>query len=70
MHKAILLLTATASLTMPVIRAEAAIGWNLKDLFASFADNWTTFVLWTQADRDAIRAGPKTPLLASRSSLP
>jgi hypothetical protein len=27
-----------------------------KDLFASFADNWTTFVLWTQADRDTIRA--------------
>jgi hypothetical protein len=27
-----------------------------KDLFASFADNWTTVVLWTQADRDAIRA--------------
>ena len=29
---------------------------NSKDLFASFADNWTTVVLWTQADRDAIRA--------------
>jgi hypothetical protein len=29
---------------------------NSKTLFASFADNWTTVVLWTQADRDAIRA--------------
>lgn len=29
---------------------------NSKDLFASFVDNWTTVVLWTQADRDAIRA--------------
>jgi hypothetical protein len=29
---------------------------NSKDMFASFADNWTTVVLWTQADRDAIRA--------------
>jgi hypothetical protein len=26
-----------------------------KDRFATNADNWTTFVLWTQADRDAIR---------------
>jgi hypothetical protein len=41
-----------------------------KDLFASFADKWTTFVLWTQADRDAIRAALKTPVLASSSSLP
>jgi len=30
-----------------------------KDLFASFADNWTTVVLWTQADRDAIRVALK-----------
>ena len=29
---------------------------NSKELFASFADNWTTIVLWTQTDRDAIRA--------------
>ena len=29
---------------------------NSKDMFASFADNWTTVVLWTKADRDAIRA--------------
>jgi hypothetical protein len=29
---------------------------NSKDMFASFADNWATVVLWTQADRDAIRA--------------
>jgi hypothetical protein len=28
-----------------------------KDLFASFADTWATVVLWTQEDRDAIRAG-------------
>jgi hypothetical protein len=27
-----------------------------KDLFASLADSWMTFVLWTRADRDAIRA--------------
>jgi len=32
---------------------------NSKDLFASFADNWTTVVLWTQADRDAIRSALK-----------
>jgi len=159
MRKAMLLLTATASLTMSVITSQAAIGWNLKkceqafgkpiigpkaaligrksyefetkdfyinvfflagkvsriafykktgyidkstiptllaygapnpkwarayqdpdgnwhwtndskDLFASFADNWTTFVLWTRADRDAIRAALQTPLLASRSSVP
>jgi hypothetical protein len=41
---------------------------NSKDLFASFADNWTTFVLWTQADRDAIRAALKTSLLESLKS--
>jgi hypothetical protein len=29
---------------------------NSKNLFASFVDNWTTVVLWTKADRDAIRA--------------
>jgi len=27
-----------------------------KDMFASCADNWTTVVLWTEADRAAIRA--------------
>jgi hypothetical protein len=32
-----------------------------KNLFASFADNWTTLVLWTQADRDAIRATLRIP---------
>jgi hypothetical protein len=32
-----------------------------KDLFASFADNWTTVVLWTQADRDAIQVALKQP---------
>ena len=32
---------------------------NSKDLFASFADNWTTVVVWTQADRDAIRTALK-----------
>jgi hypothetical protein len=41
---------------------------NSKDLFASFADNWTRFVLWTQADRDAIRAALKTSLLESLKS--
>jgi hypothetical protein len=33
---------------------------NSKDLFASFADEWTTVVLWTQSDRDAIRAALKS----------
>ena len=33
-----------------------------KDLFASFADNWMTVVLWTQADRDAIRAALRADL--------
>jgi hypothetical protein len=32
-----------------------------KNLFASFADNWTTLVLWTQADRDAIRLTLRIP---------
>ena len=38
-----------------------------KDSFASFADNWTTVVLWTQADRDAIRAslGVNSTVLSS-----
>jgi hypothetical protein len=41
---------------------------NSKDMFASFADNWTTVVLWTQADRDAIRAAlvGVNPTLVSR----
>jgi hypothetical protein len=41
---------------------------NSKDMFASFADNWTTVVLWTQADRDAIRAALEgvSPTLVSR----
>jgi hypothetical protein len=39
-----------------------------KDRFATYADNWTTFVLWTQADRDAIRTalnGDNPTLLSS-----
>ena len=41
---------------------------NSKDMFASFADNWTTVVLWTQADRDAIRAALRgvDPILAAK----
>jgi hypothetical protein len=54
MRKTTLLLTVTASLSMVAISSQAAN--NSKNLFASFVDNWTTVVLWTKADRDAIRA--------------
>ena len=41
---------------------------NSKNMFASFTDNWTTVVLWTQADRDAIRAALRRvePILAAK----